>query len=64
MITQLIYPIGYGHPQTITVGGDDATYDFTMTFSASKLDELVVTGTGAPVAKKNEIVLAQFLQQN
>ena len=23
-----------------------------MTFSASKLDELVVTGTGAPVARK------------
>ncbi len=45
--------IGYGRiSQTITVGGDDATYDFAMTFSASKLDELVVTGTGAPVARK------------
>ena len=45
--------IGYGRiSQTITVGGDDATYDFTMSFSASKLDELVVTGTGAPVARK------------
>ena len=45
--------IGYGRiSQTITVGSDDTTYDFTMAFSASKLDELVVTGTGAPVARK------------
>ena len=45
--------IGYGRlSQTITVGADDVTYDFVMSFSASKLDELVVTGTGAPVARK------------
>ena len=45
--------IGYGRlSQTITVEADDTIYDFVMTFSASKLDELVVTGTGAPVARK------------
>ena len=38
--------------QTISVGSSDLTQDLQMTFSASELDEIVVTGTGAPVAKK------------
>ena len=38
--------------QTVSIGNSDAELDIQMTFSASELDEIVVTGTGAPVAKK------------
>jgi TonB-linked SusC/RagA family outer membrane protein len=37
----------------INVGsGGDAIVNFSMQFSASELNEIIVTGTGAPVAKK------------
>jgi|MDSY01.2.fsa_nt_gb TonB-linked SusC/RagA family outer membrane protein len=36
----------------ITVGSSDASINFSMQFSASELNEIVVTGTGAPIAKK------------
>ena len=36
----------------MSVGTSDVTQDLQMSFSASELDEIVVTGTGAPVAKK------------
>ena len=38
--------------QSISVGMSDLTQNLQMRFSASELDEIVVTGTGAPVAKK------------
>jgi hypothetical protein len=38
--------------QAITVGSSDLSQDVQLSFSASELDEIVVTGTGAPVAKK------------
>ncbi len=38
--------------QSISVGSSDLSQDLQLTFSASELDEIVVTGTGAPVAKK------------
>lgn len=38
--------------QTVNIGSTDVTQDLQMAFSASELDEIVVTGTGAPVAKK------------
>jgi len=38
--------------QAVTIGSSDVTQDLQMSFSASELDEIVVTGTGAPVAKK------------
>ncbi len=38
--------------QTVNIGSTDVTQDLQMSFSASELDEIVVTGTGAPVAKK------------
>lgn len=38
--------------QAITIGSSDLSQDLQLTFSASELDEIVVTGTGAPVAKK------------
>ena len=38
--------------QNVSIGNSDAELYIQMTFSASKLDEIVVTGTGAPVAKK------------
>ena len=38
--------------QAVTVGSSDVSQDIQMSFSASELDEIVVTGTGAPVAKK------------
>jgi TonB-linked SusC/RagA family outer membrane protein len=38
--------------QAVTVGSSDVTQDLQMSFSASELNEIVVTGTGAPVAKK------------
>lgn len=38
--------------ESITVGSSDLEVFIQLTFSASELDEIVVTGTGAPVAKK------------
>ena len=38
--------------QAVSVGSSDLSQDLQLTFSASELDEIVVTGTGAPVAKK------------
>ena len=38
--------------QSISIGSSDISQDLQLTFSASELDEIVVTGTGAPVAKK------------
>src|SRR6056300_683308 len=34
--------------QNVSIGNSDAELYIQMTFSASKLDEIVVTGTGAP----------------
>ena len=36
----------------VTVGSGDASVNFFMQFSASELNEIIVTGTGAPIAKK------------
>jgi len=38
--------------QTVNIGNTDVELYIQLTFSASELDEIVVTGTGAPVAKK------------
>ena len=38
--------------QDINIGISDVVQDLQLNFSASELDEIVVTGTGAPVAKK------------
>ena len=45
--------------QNVSIGNSDAELYFQMTFSASELDEIVVTGTGAPVAKKQEQMNAE-----
>lgn len=38
--------------QYVTIGSSDVVQNIQMTFSASQLDEIIVTGTGAPVARK------------
>lgn len=44
---------GYGKLSAqVTVGSSDVTQNYQMIFSASQLNEIVVTGTGAPVARK------------
>lgn len=44
---------GYGTlTQNITVGQSDLELDFALKYSASQLNEIVVTGTGSAVAKK------------
>ena len=37
---------------TVSVGSSDVTTNVELEFSASQLDEIIVTGTGAPVARK------------
>ena len=37
---------------TISIDGSDVTQDIGMVFSVSQLDEIIVTGTGVPVARK------------